>query len=112
MFPSYLKPEAKLFYADTVHARIQDLINRRNNDLKEGQSLLVEVLLNDGRAILPSFFGFQNPSFIIAKGTDNNGNDIVALIPHTSIQIVMTVLNEPAKRTPIGFQSNDTKKDI
>src|SRR3990172_4603321 len=96
-------PKAQLFYAETVHARIESQIEDSAKKLKEGQSLLVEFLLNDGRRVVPTYIGFHNPNFIIVYGEDAAGNRMKALLPHTDIQAVITVLNKPAERKAIGF---------
>ena len=100
-------PNAQLFYAETVHDRIKSQIEGAAEDLKEGQSLFVEFLLTDGRRVVPTYIGFHNPNFIIVYGEDAAGNRMKALLPHTDIQAVITVLNKPAERKAIGFQSRE-----
>ena len=108
MDPIYVPPpKAELFYAETVHARIEAYIEEAAQELKESQSLLVEFPLNDSRVIMPNYIGFHNPSFIVVYGEDANGNEMKALLSHTNIQLIITVLNEPAERKAIGFQSRE-----
>ena len=97
--------DAKLFYANEVHARIESLIEATNKDLEEGQSLSVHFILNDGSQIIPTFIGYQNPNFVTVNSIDLNNNEIQVLLSHTNIQIVITILNKPNDRKPIGFQS-------
>ena len=99
--------KAELFYAETVHARIQSQIEETAKDLKDGQSILVEFLLNDGQRIIPNFIGYHNPNFIVVYGQDASGNQTKVLLPHTNIQVVVTILNKPAERNPIGFQGRE-----
>ena len=108
--PSLFPQRAQLFYADTVHQRIEENVNTRMKELKEGQSLSVEVILHD-RRIMPTFFGYHNPNFILVYGEDDYGNEVEALISHTEIQIAMTVLNKPTKKKPIVFQSRKAESD-
>jgi hypothetical protein len=106
--PSYMMtPKAEFFYANIVHARIKSQIDEVAKKIKDGQSLLVEFPLNDGRIIIPQYIGFQNPNFILVYGQDANGNEIKALLPHTNIQLVITVLNKPSDKKPIGFQNQE-----
>ena len=108
--PSLFPQRAQLFYAETVHQRIEENINTRMKELKQGQSLSVEVILHD-RRIMPTFFGYHNPNFIIVYGEDDNGHEVEALISHTEIQIAMTILDKPTKKKPIVFQSHKTESD-
>lgn len=108
--PANIKPQ--LFYARTVHDRIESQITDATQALGEGQSLLVEVLLNDGRVIQPTQFGFHNPNFVVVYGTDANGNEVTVLVSHTNIQIVLTVLNKPSERKPIGFQKQTGETEL
>ncbi len=105
-------PKAQLFYAEMVHDRIESQIESAGEDLKEGQSLLVEFLLNDGQRVRPGYIGFQNPNFIVLYGKDASGNEMKVLLPHTNIQVVITVLNKPADRNAIGFQSREKTPEI
>jgi hypothetical protein len=116
MFPKYVAPLHKitpvpLFYAETVHDRIERLIKSSEKKLKEGQSLKVEVLLNNGNTILPDFFGYQNPCFIIVNGKNANGDEVEALISHTNIQILFTIINKQTGKSSIGFQVRDAQSD-
>ena len=99
--------KAELFYAETVHARIQTQIEQAAEELKHGQSVLVEFLLNDGQRIVPHYIGYHNPNFIVMYGQDASGNETKVLLPHTNIQVVVTILNKPAERKPIGFQGRE-----
>ena len=108
MEPTYLPPpEPQLFYAKTVHDRIETQIEEAAKELKEGQSLLVEFPLSDGRVIIPNYIGFHNPSFIVVYGEDAKGNEVKALLSHTNLQLIITVLNKPAEKKAIGFQSRE-----
>jgi hypothetical protein len=78
-------PKPAAYYADDVHDRIEKQINDAAEDLKEGQSILVEVVLNDGRVIIPTYFGYHNPVFIVVYGKDANGNEMKALVPYMNI---------------------------
>ena len=109
MNPSYRMPyipppDPKLFYAETVCNRIEKLIAETAEKLTDEQSILAEVPLGNGQSLTATFFGFQNPNFILVYGLDANGNEVTALLPHTNIQVIITVLNKPAERKSIGFQ--------
>lgn len=103
--------EATLFYADLVHARIESLITEMYQDLKDGQSLLVEFILNDGTRIIPASVGYQNPNFIIIHTLSPSNDDVSVYLSHTDIQFVITILNKPSERKPIGFQGKSTVDD-
>ncbi len=112
MTPSFIKPPKLEILADMIHDRIEQQIDDATKKLTEGQSLLVEFILKDGRIILPSYIGYHNPTFIVVYGQDSNGNETKALIPHTMVEIVVTILNKPNERKPIGFQGRDTPPEI
>ena len=98
------------FYAETVYDRIQKLLNEKNRQLREGQSLSVEVPLSNGLTIQASSFGYQNPNFIIVYSTDTDGQDIEAYIQHTKIDLVVTAINKPNERRRIGFKGEAQKQ--
>ena len=113
MHPIYVPPpKPELFYAETVYERIEKLLVESAKNIKEGQSLQVEIPLSGGRIIFPCYFGYQNPNFIIVYGEDSNGNEVKAFLPHTNIEILVTIFNKPSERKPIGFQGRDAKPEI
>jgi hypothetical protein len=97
---------AQLFYADTVHDRIEKLVEEAIADAPEGSVAFVVVILPDGTKINAEYFGYQNPNFIVVDGQDKSGNQIRVLISHTAINVMIYYafdVEEPPKR-PIGFQ--------
>lgn len=100
-------PDLKIprYYAHVVYRRIQGQIAEIVSQLKAGDGISVTVPLADGSAVEVREFGYQNPNFILVYGTDDTGTRVIAMIPHTVIQVVITVIKEQGdkKRPPIGF---------
>ncbi len=111
-FDFRIPPPPQLFYAETVYERIEKLLADALRSLKEGQNLLVEVPPSGGRVILPSYFGYQNPNFIIVYGEDEDGREVRAFLQHTNIEIIATVIDKPMERKPIGFKGQITSPEI
>lgn len=96
--------EPRLFYADVVYDHIQREVRAQEKALEPGQALAVEVLLLDGSVLSVVSFGFHNPNFVTVDGFTQKGTFVHALVQHTQIQVVITIVSERDARTrQIGF---------
>ena len=93
--------------ADWFVERIDEQIADFTRDLKPGEQMDVVVVLNDGQRIRPTWFGYHNPNLLIIDGTDQHGRDVCLLVPHTNVQILMTLIEagDVVQRPTIGFQA-------
>jgi hypothetical protein len=93
--------------ADWYQERIEEQISDYLDELKNGEKLAVSVILNNGQQIQPTWFGYHNPNMLIIDGVDENQRNVRILVPHTSTQILMTVVPEDTSDDypRIGFQA-------
>jgi len=94
----YKPPSITPLLANAYVERIEKHLNEFITDLKEDETYLLNVLLNDGNAFNPTSFRSHNPHMIIVEGHDSMGNESMALLNQNDIQIVITKLKK-AKTT-------------
>lgn len=93
------------FYAEKVFEQIQYQCKKVAENAGQDEDIEVMIPLSNGQQIIMESMGYQNPSFIIVRGYDENGDKVTALLSHTSIQaIIKIVKRQPAqKKTMLGF---------
>lgn len=87
-------PDKTYKYASGYVERIEENLNDYTKDLKDDETVLLKVLLNDGSTFIPNFFGYHNPHLVIVKGHDSMGNESMVLLNQNDIQIIITKLKK------------------
>ena len=84
------KYERAEWYQERIEIQISDF----EKDLKKDEKMAVTVVLANGFSIAATWFGYHNPNMIIVEGIDGNGRHTKALIPQSSVQIILTAVTE------------------
>ena len=99
-------PKAELFFPEAVFNAIKRQIEIFGKKLSPDEAVLAEVSLPDGRVIIAHEFSWANPNIIVVLSTDASGHLVRALIPHTSVHLVLTAVpREESGPAPIGFNA-------
>jgi hypothetical protein len=94
--------------ASAVRSWIESQYRKKLGSLAPDEDLLVAVLLHNGQTVQVTHFSFAGPNLVIVEGFDGQGQNVTALMAHTSIQVVMTVVKRPEqekKKPPLGFST-------
>lgn len=92
--PKSLIPDKTPMMASGYVKRIEKHLSEFIDDLKDDETFLLNVVLNDGSKIFPHFFRYHNPNMVIVEGHDANGNDTMVLLNQNDIQIIITKLKK------------------
>lgn len=105
---SSLPPMAKEY-----HNRIEAQISDFAEGLADDEIVAAEVILNDGRTMRATWFGYHNPYMIIVDGLDAKGRAVRALVPMQNIQIILMKVKKGQQRKSrtIGFQPRNDAAD-
>ena len=104
---NYLEvPGNRLNPARWYHDRIEQHLSEQQQELHEGHSLDVRLILANGSAVFPTWFGYHGPDMLIVDGMSEQGRTVRVLLPYTTAQLVIAVVDsaETERRPAIGFQ--------
>ena len=88
------------------HDRIEQHLSEQQEELQEGQSLDVRLILANGSAVFPTWFGYHGPDMLIVDGVNEHGQTVRVLLPYTTAQLIIAVVDsaQTERRPAIGFQ--------
>jgi hypothetical protein len=87
--------------------RIELQMTEVQEELPEGERLVVRVLLADGTVVYPQWFGYHGPDMLVIEGQDQKAEWIRVLLPYTTAQLAFSaVASSEGDRDPpqVGFQ--------
>lgn len=89
--------------------QLEKEIRRYERELGDQDEGVAYVILSGGRCIAASlFYAYPESNMLIVDGFDDQGSEVMALLPLLDAQVVLTKRAKPdpeQKRGPIGFKT-------
>jgi len=89
--------------ADTMYDRIEQHVNRAQEELEDGEVLTLYYYLPSGESLVVTDIGYHNPYMMRFTGKDSAGNDCDVLCHFSETNLLLRRARGSATKRPIGF---------